>query len=312
MAKNIFFFGAGASFGAEENKKYVPQIADKLYDALKKFAVDTWGELPKKYDEIFKYDFEKGMLQVENDLPYMVSYLQRAMAAYFYQFRFTENNLYYKIAKGIRNKNWDGAFITLNYDLIIGMALGSVGFNVYSNVNNIESDSAIDRNLIEVCYPHGCCHIFDDSVFINSNNVIIDPMRIKTGGDIKIIQDNGYFNEKILNNAIPPVMCYFEPNKEVTAGYEFIKSQRRRYNFLINNAENICIIGIKIREHDNHIWDVLRNTNARIIYCSGISEQDVFNEWENKYRKNKKDIFLEGYFKDEFENICRLMEVDLI
>ena len=53
--------------------------------------------------------------------------LQRAMAAYFFQFVPRVQNFYVELARRVKAQSWRGAWATLNYERLAELALGSQG-----------------------------------------------------------------------------------------------------------------------------------------------------------------------------------------
>ncbi len=111
------------------------------------------------------------------------------------------------------------------------------------------------------------------------------------------------FKNQMLKNGVPPIMSCFDSNKTTAVGENFIEKQRLRLKTLIESTELITIIGISLREHDVHLWNSLRNTNAKLMYC-GRNGSVRFIEWHDKYRKNKPYLIFGGYFSDHFSDIC--------
>ncbi len=178
------------------------------------------------------------------------------------------------------------------------MSLLSVGIQliVGSNPTNI--------NQIEICFPHGCCHIFCESAKGITPGVSFHGIDVKTSGRIKIIAQPLEFNNRILSDAFPPVMSYFEPHKRTVSGNNFIEMQRERMKTLILNSNKIIILGIKIRPNDKHIWDYLGQTNAQLVYFGNNQDKNDFDSWLNSIKRNKNDKFIQKYFIDGFEDIC--------
>lgn len=132
---------------------------------------------------------------------------------------------------------------------------------------------------------------------------------IQTNGKIRVIADPVEHRQRILKDAFPPVMSYFEPQKRTSTGRSFIESQRSRWCSIVSMAEQIVIVEIRAREHDSHIWDPFENTNAHIIYCSGRAAGDKFRCWSGNHRRTEKDNVLQGYFLDEFDSLCKKIGV---
>jgi hypothetical protein len=221
------------------------------------------------------------------------------MAQYFFNFRPGLTNLYVKLAEKIKAAKWGGSIITLNYERLLEMSFGHIGLKLICNQKSI-------NNQIEICFPHGCCHLFCDSVFATANGVTFSGASVQTNGQVSPIAEPNLFFQRITANGFPPVMCYFNPEKEITSGANFILAQKSRMKDLIAEAKRILIIGVRIREHDKHIWGYLQETNAQIIYCAPSASD--FHIWQNKHNR-PKDIALESTFTDFFEEICNYLKI---
>lgn len=254
-----------------------------------------WGKVSGEYPGLFKTDFEAGMQHLANSGSYDIALLQRAMAAYFFNFQVGKASLYIKLAKSIQESTWRGAIVTLNYERLIMQALNYVWSDTFCGPNPQKN-----TNLVELCFPHGCCDIVCDS--LKATNDLTFGIGISTSGSIRRINNSLEFFGWIRDNSIPPVMSYFEPNKHTLAGINFIDEQRRRYIELVSNAKTIAVIGMRFREQDHHIWESLKTTKARMIYCSGKNISG-FIEWQCKYRPQNYDIILPKYFNEAFDEI---------
>jgi hypothetical protein len=259
------------------------------------FDPKGWGALPDQYAIEFKHDFEQAMLKVSSELPYELPILQRAMAAFFFNFQPLPSNLYYKLAKRLYQSQRQISVATLNYERLFEISFTAAGFNL--SIGHANSDE------IEFNVPHGCCHLFCKSARGDSGAVSFLGLNTQVNGEIEIISDEQEFSHRISNDAFPPIMSYFEPQKRSTVGQIFLTDQRYRFTELVNDAETIIIIGVKIREHDTHIWESIKNANGKLIYCSGKIEKIAFDSWIEKYRTKKENKFINGYWSEKFNDI---------
>ncbi len=309
-------FGAGASVGSEDNN--MPPLGNHLFDELVSFNPNGWGQMPNELSEIFREDFEKGMEELSTKYTNVLTQSQTIMASFFFKFQPTTTSLYVKLAEKIKTNEWNGSLATLNYERLLEIAMKHVGLMPKFQPSTFPE--------IETCYPHGCCNFFCEGISatrglgIGQNGISFRPGEslnfssggslnftrdgITTGGkSISIINKPNDFYQKT-NNAFPPTMSYFIPSKFTTSCANFIQSERERFNKLISDADNIAIIGIMVREHDSHVWDSLASTSAAITYCAGSSGKQYL-QWAKKNRKNfKKDSVLDGYWEDNFDEIC--------
>lgn len=301
MEYSLILFGAGASYGSDNTG--TPPLGSDLFDALVSFNQSGWGQIPSSLADNFRHDFEEGMRTISKSHPHWMPPLQRAMAAYFFNFTPQSSSLYREIAHRIPKSNWGGVLSTMNYERLLELSLISEG------VRPIVGNSSTTPNEIELCLPHGCCHIFCESVKGASNMVSFAGPMVKTNGPVKVIPNPAEFQSRIQNDAFPPVMSYFEPEKQTTSGASFIDNQRHRFSELIAGASDIGIVGVKVRPNDTHIWSPLEKTSARLVYCSGKRGGQEFDTWSKKKRLDKQNLTLYGYFADCFYDFCKELKL---
>lgn len=302
MACNIILFGAGASYGSDRSG--VPPLGFELFDVLVSFNKNGWGQIPSNLAEKFRNDFEDGMRNLSKSNPHLMPILQRAMAAYFYNFIPQPNNLYRKIARLIFHSSWDGILATINYERLLQLSLAIEGLKPIVNLRKT------NQNEIELILPHGCCDLFCESAFGFTEAVSLNGTAVTTNGPIKVILDPYEFHSRIQNDAFPPVMSYFEPEKKTTSGLSFIENQRSRFMEIVSQASIVGIVGVKVRIEDNHIWEPLAKTSARLIYCSGERSGQEFHDWCNQNRPDNQDVILDGIFSECFDRFCK--EINII
>ena len=301
MAENLVLFGAGASYGSDRSG--TPPLGCDLFDELCRFNPPGWGTLPDELAVIFRKDFEEGMSRVPDFNPHWLPCLQRAMAAYFFNYRPTTNNLYLRLAERVVRRSWDGAFVSLNYERLFELCLG------HSGIRPVVGREAEGNNEVELILPHGCCHIFCDAVRGNSSGVSFSGFDVSTDGCVSVVSDTTQFNSRIQNDAFPPVMSYFEPSKYTSTGVSFVASQRKRWGELVHSASRLVVIGVGVRSVDTHIWRPIQKSDCRIMYCGGPDGGQDFRSWAKENERISSSSILEGYFRDEFEAICD--EIDI-
>ncbi len=246
------------------------------------------------------------MVEYGNKNPKQVSILQRSMARYFFNFKPGPLNFYKKLVKRIIKAEWNGTFSTVNYDLLLQRSFSVEGFDIVPDGLGFK----FKKNKIEIklILPHGSCNLFDANVKSPGNMMFDYRCLVTSGHNIKMVRDYNKFKEEIINK-IPPVMCYYEPIKRVTAGKEFIREQKDIFAEKISKADIICIIGVKVNTNDHRIWDPLAKTKGRLLYCSGEEAGGEFEKWKRDNRKNKKDSNIKKKFDEGFEEICEALEI---
>jgi hypothetical protein len=300
LINNLILFGAGASYGSDNIG--TPPLGSDLFDALVSFNQSGWGQIPSNLKDNFRHDFEEGMRTISRSNPHWMPPLQRAMAAYFFNFVPQPGSLYRKLASRILKSSWDGAISTINYERLLELSLISEGLRPIIGTSR-------NANEIELCLPHGCCHIFCESVRGTSSMVSFAGPMVKTNGPVKVIPNPAEFQSRIQNDAFPPVMSYFEPEKQTTSGASFINNQRHHFSELVSEASTIGIVGVRVRPNDTHIWDPLDKTSARLVYCAGKRGGQEFDIWSQQKRPDKQNLTLYGYFADCFDDFCEELKV---
>ena len=297
----MFFFGAGASYGSENDAQYKPPVGEELFDELKTYDKNGWGLISEEFAQKFRCDFENGMFLYIKKNPGHIIDLHKSMAQYFYQFIPTPESLYFKLAKKILDDRWNGCLVSINYERLFKLS-----FNMAVQFKK----KKLPIPQIELILPHGCCDIFIDekTVYINPNQYV-DGIKVGIDGPIVVAETDSEFNYKINNNKVPPVMCYYEPLKRETSGRGFIKNQRKKFEEEVLKADIICIVGVKVNCSDYHIWGPLTKTKGRLLYCSGEDSGKEFKEWKRYYRKNKNDKIIYSNFDEGFAEICEGLEI---
>ncbi len=287
-------FGAGASAGSDTHG--TPPLGNDLFDELSNFDPKGWGAIDKNLSAEFCEDFEQAFAKVDE---LDISQLQRKMAAFFFEFKPTRMNLYHQLARRIAASSvWDGVLCTLNYDRLLELSLEA------ANLSLIMGGPPKSANKIELCFPHGCCNLFNVSVHGDAGSVTFGQ-NVQTTGDVRAIDDPIEHRNRIHSDAFPPVMSYFEPQKHTTSGADFINCQRRRWAEVSVSASKIIILGVGVRSHDSHIWDPIAKSPAQVIYCGGQKGADEFCSWASDVRSEADDKILKGFFCDEYENLCK-------
>lgn len=304
MTDFVFIFGAGASYGSD-TEGTPPLGDDTLLSALRAFNPDGWGALHENLVERFLGDFEAGMRHLSEVQAHAMPPLQRALAAYFFRFVPRRSNLYIALASKIREcPQKEVAFITLNYERLLELSLLHLGFQLVVN------REPLNANEIEICFPHGCCHFFCESVRGTSAGIAMSGTGIQTRGRVISINEPATYNNRVRTDAFPPVMSYFESQKRTLSGTNFIDNQRDRLCSIVEQASAIALVGIKIRPNDDHIWNPIASTNSRLVYCSGSEAANEFEEWSNDVRQQGNDLVIRSYFKQAFDQLCEELGLD--
>lgn len=300
---NVVIIGAGASYGAGAAEPDVPPLTPELMPALAAAAPLTWGRLPEKLQLLFRDDFEVGMTHLAVSRPDLFGPLQRAMAQFFFGFQPGPTSLYRELARRIAETEWDGAFVSLNYERLLQLSLEAEGVRPMVGV------SGDPGSTVEVCLPHGCCHLFCKGVEAVATGVEFAGLGVATGGIIEVVDDPEEFSRRIEGNNFPPVMSYFNPAKDTTSCVNFIMKQRARYRELVGSASHVAIVGVAVRPHDRHLWDPLTDSPADIAFCAGEAAGEAFLKWTAENRPACTNQAYPTYFSESFDQICEAVRL---
>lgn len=295
---NLVIFGAGASYGAGPAEPVVPPLTPGLMSALAEAAPSTWGELPEKLQAAFRDDFEAGMTCLAVSRPDLFGPLQRAMAQFFFGFKPGAASLYRELARRISKTEWHGALVSLNYERLLQLSLKVEG------VRPIVAAAGEPGATVEVCLPHGCCHLFCEGVEAAGTGVEFAGGEVVTGGTIKIVDDEEEFTRRIEGSSLPPVMSYFDPAKDTTSCVNFILEQRARYGAFVSSADRIAIVGVAVRPHDHHLWDPLADSPGDLVFCAGKDAAKAFQGWAAENRSSRTSQAYHTYFAESFNQLC--------
>jgi len=266
--------------------------------ALSSSAPLTWGSLPGRLQILFEADFERGMVEIGRNRPDLLPPLQRSMAQFFFSFVPGQENLYRELGRRILSSEWGGTLVTLNYERLLQLSLQAEGVQFsYQSLQGVGAG-------VELCIPHGTCHLFCDGIEGVTSGVEFAVMAVKTGGDPIVIWDPEEFARRIENDAFPPVMSYFDPKKETTSGVNLILQQRARFEELVARAARVVIVGVAVRPDDHHLWQPLAETRAELLYCAGKSAAADFQEWTAANRTDQSNWTYPTYFSESFDELC--------
>ena len=309
MARDLILFGAGASHGSDRSN--TPPLGSSLFAELRCFDPPGWGQIPAELSKAFACDFEAGMARLAEVDPHSMPIRQRAMARYFFNYRPAATNLYVELARRIASRRWKGACATLNYERLLPLSVVSAGLQpVADGLQLVVTMTPVGGRPLEICLPHGCCHIFCESVRGSADAVSFSATAVTTSGPVVAVSDPARYHERISTDAFPPVMSYVEPRRTTTSGTSFIENQRQRWGELARTASKIAVVGVRVRTRDEHIWKPLADTSAELIYCGGPSAAVEFEQWHQSSRPHSTLRVMRGHFAEEFDGLCR--ELDLL
>lgn len=299
--KIVFLFGAGASKGSEVNGIPAPPLGTELFTQLQSKYSKNWGQLNA---DSFVDDFEPAMSHLIQSQPDSIDQLQRDMAQFFFGFQPSKASLYQSLIREIFPYIKTVGFVTLNYDLLLERCLLKAGLQPVCAKQAIS-----DSGEVEICLPHGCSHLWIDGFCGPPGSIRFHPSIDAINGPVRAYGSLIEFQEQIRNNPLPPVMSCFDTTKTTPTAKKFIQGQRERTKELIAAADLVVIVGVRVRKHDNHLWEPLSQAAGKLLYCAGKGGAEEFEEWRESHRCHNNDIVLPGYFDYHFKDIvCAVKE----
>jgi len=327
--QNIFFFGAGASFGSDGRHLYseglLPPLGNNLYPFLRDAPeLQEWRNIPKEIKELFAESFEKAMAALDKNDKAVSKSLRRdiELSLFFSKHHPKTSNLYWKLARKVarklRTSRWSGAVVTLNYERLLEESfMRNEVFTVVRGVTFYDDNlpSLQNNQLFEVCYPHGACQFFmGQNWFAGDGDIAFSP----NGGGMA---GHTGANHILKSSNIPiacekrqlPLICRYHPQKTPSFRNYFIDTQQNRSQELMLNAQVITIVGVQcLPQNDVHIWTPLAQTKAFLIYVEpGQYGQEQFKSWAiNSGKIENKDFkIIPHTFKGAFEEILKFNDL---
>ena len=297
MRKNVFLFGAGASYGAGSILPERPPLGLQLYPELARLFPGSWGALPSRVASVLVKDFEKGMEALYAEFGSSIPQLMREMAIYFIEFRPVENrSLYCKLVQELlRNGSLSRTvFSTINYDCVFE-------FSLLNHNQRISYFDAQCEKEVPVLKLHGSCNMFNTSIAVSQN------VKYETGvsfsGDVKAILDvNEVIETCLVSTGLAPVMCLYMREKPLSVSVDVILAIQEKWSKLIAEAETLAIVGARPLNEDTHIWGPIAKSKARKFYVGG---EECWANWikENNVKNTK---YLGSKYCLAFHELCSL------
>lgn len=284
----LFLFGAGASNGSLDCIPYCPPLGRQLFNKLQKaggIARTIRGELA----DLFSQDFEKGMDVFFDKRNEDVTAFLREMAKYFAKFEPGPNNLYKKLISALSGSKDKLVFSTINYDLLIKIALNQAGFAIsYSGL-------PVPKNHFPVIKIHGSCNFLPE----------VEPRQIR-GVRFRVPKRAGILDARVRavtpqeviefchrEDSIAPVIAMYGGSKWVPFCRRFVEEQQKYWQHEAYRAKRIFIIGAGVHERDTHIWEPLAKSTAWLGYIG--DEWPKFYRWANDNKRERVDFVAERF-----------------
>ena len=284
----LVVLGAGASYGSEVCKTNVPPLGDQLFKKLEE-RPGIASSIPDDVKGIFHSDFESGMAEFINRWATHAGRFQRELALYLSSFAPTADNLYFDLLDvfGLHPTT----FATLNYDLLLERVAMAKGLQYRYGVEY----SAADVSILK---PHGSSNFWPDVPLGNFRGCTIaslSPGAADIQAPVRPLPPDEAYERCRLDDSLSPAMSMYAKGKHVRSCPDFVREQQSLFDYACDRATTIHVIGVKVVPEDDHIWEPIAKSSARLVYFGSPADADLFNRWRFR-SKRKNALFVDAYF----------------
>lgn len=289
---NLFLLGAGASYGSGACYPHRPPLGAGLFDELCRFG-GLATELSNSWGNLFRENFEVGMLRLYQSDAKGTHRLLRDMARYFIQFEPYEENIYHRLIRFLVRSRKKFVFSTTNYDLLIERTATHIQMRT-------DYTTGGPRENITVLKIHGSCNFLPSLEKITIRNSAVRG-KIKTPPKI-VLSTEEVLEFCNTEDSISPAMAIYAPEKPVRVCADFINDTQKIWQQEVRRANRIFVVGLAVNTSDTHIWDHLANAPGNLYYSS-FNEKEEFELW-------KRDVGKENacWLGDEFIKVLPIIE----
>ena len=295
-----FLMGAGASFASPDTEPFRVPLGKDLFDCLERH-VKSWhlSNLNEVTKSVFRDDFERGMdLFFSNNVD--PTHMQRDLAKFFLGFNIGPENIYLKLIDILEKCSCVYSFSTTNYELLIEQSLSERGKYPYYGID-IRTEGA---NTISVLKIHGSSNFIPDA---NTSSMSFSGNTVPSRSTIasypaKAALPNEAADFVARNNGLAPSLAMYAKGKNVLHAPEVVMLQYTLWQLKLKvQCKLLVIVGLRVIEHDAHIWGFLeKEVNIPILY---VGDESEFTAWIEK--TGRKGCI---YLGNKFENCLSSIE----
>lgn len=283
----IVLFGAGASFGSVAAEPYTPPLGPDLFGKLEERGGKALN-LPEEIRSIFKDDFEKGMQAYGLHANHNTMQFQRELAGYLAEFKPSDGNVYGTFLDefGVNGI----VYVSLNYDLLFELSAGQRNINVnYSAQKN--------QGMVNLLKIHGSSNFWPDMPVGQLDGLTISNCKVDVEAPIRPLSQASTLHRCRTEKGLAPAIAHYAEGKAVKVSPGYVNRQLDEWKECATKAKKIAIIGVKVHEVDDHIWDVIGQSKSKVWYVGFHADKPAFEEWKENHKKNNA-FFIESNFED--------------
>jgi len=228
------------------------------------------------------------------------------VARFFSRFDDIEGSVYDMLCQYLVSRSWSGTVFTLNYDTLFLQAATRNNLSFENpRIQTHPHRNTHDPNMSErnqntqgaryLHYPHGASNLFEPGLYPRA----FAGLQFNLGGLLQFSQDSTYAIE--VNHAaarslsdVPRLMASYDTEKTKPFPTQFLKAEQKAFD---NQGDSqgeerteddvVIILGCRAPQgdaYDEHIWEPIRRTKAKLVYCSGATQARAFNHWRESMR----------------------------
>lgn len=261
MSKKITIFtGAGASYGCGSVMPYNPPLGKDLFSRLETFAPQIMNQIISIVGRENSNNFETKMYELWQSQRVNSAVLNSMLAAYFSQFRPNlYGNSYIELFSQLQTKNLSYVYSTLNYDCLAELSASTLSLPVNYNLDTMSSQGL---NILKL---HGSCNFLLGGITGSLGGISMEIGNAMIDGPIDIVQPN-QVQSLVQNRPAGPCMSFYMKDKPTPVGASTIKAIQNKWREIIQDSDELIIIGTNVNQEDHHIWVPISKTCAKIGY----------------------------------------------
>lgn len=287
----VILLGAGASYGSGDVTPHRPPLGngpDGLFARLE-VAGGQAATLPNDLKDLFRSDFEKGMVQFYEHADGDIMRFQREMAGYLAQFAPGKNNAYIRLIRTVGPRR--AVYASLNYDLLFELAAGVLHLNTHYSL-----EPAI--NGVRLVKPHGSCNFWPDippgmlrgATFKRSG-------RADVQAPIRPLNQQESLHRCATEDSLSPAIAMYAEGKAVKVSPDYVEHQQALWKAAVGAASQIFVVGVRVHNADLHVWGELAKANAPLTYFGQRWDRAPYEDWKTVNRR-KQAYFIEASFEE--------------
>jgi hypothetical protein len=276
--RNVFVFGAGASYASADISPSPPPLGNQLFDAVLPLS-PTAQSLPDAQKQAFRVNFEEGMrlIMQGRDL-LLVSRLYVDIAKLLIEFHAGKSSSYVDILKLIWQDH--NIFSTLNYDLLLEDSLEH--FIAWGEHNLPPSDF-----VFQIQKLHGSVNFLPDGPEIIGGNaqhigkIGAMPFKISTRQQARSFLENP-------GQLMPDMNLYLQGKENLYTNSPSAQFYPK-WKSDLDKSDHIFVCGVAVNLADSHIWNPITKNISKLKYFgtpndkASFGDLSIYNNFDQAY-----------------------------